>query len=80
MTFAPQLPCPFTLPFLTTGGVGTLDCAADVFTLKVTLGKLTVETMSVQIGEHTITHGGPVKLHRGQSVSWSKYNDGASIY
>jgi len=70
LTFAPALSCPFSLPFLTTGGVGTFSCNQNAFTVKVTLGKLRVGTLSVEVAGRTIAYSGRVSITAGESIQW----------
>ena len=66
LTFEPNLPCPYVLPVLVTGAVGTLSCDAGKFTLKVTLGRLDLAILAVD----SSAHPGAVALAAGKAVTW----------
>lgn len=66
LTFEPTLPCPYVLPVLVTGAIGTLSCRAGTYTVMVTLGSLNLTTLAV--GSNT--RPGPVDLAAGQTVTW----------
>lgn len=72
LRFAPKLPCPFSLPMLVPGAVGTLSCDTPVhgFTLRLQLGKLNVTTLSVFIDGKEVFKPGGAKLRAGEEASW----------
>ena len=84
LTFSPSVPCPYVLPVLVTGGVGTLTCSKPAggarlsFDLLITLGKLDVATLAV-LGEGGGKHAGPAALVAGQTATWESSSGGRAL-
>ena len=84
LTFSPSVPCPYVLPVLVTGGVGTLTCSKPAsgarlsFDLLITLGKLDVATLAV-LGEGGGKHAGPAALAAGQTANWESSSGGRAL-
>jgi hypothetical protein len=69
LTFAPLLPCPYTVPVLLTGTEGTLTCApGGGLTLTIAFGTLTLPPGGLAAGGRA--YPGAVTLSAGESVSW----------
>ena len=78
LTFEPNLPCPYVLPVLVTGAIGTLSChtkngpsvqharSPETYTMRITLGSLNLTALAVGSNAHS----GPVDLKAGQAVTW----------
>ena len=68
LRFEPNLPCPYVLPMLVPGAVGTLACNGGTsFTLAVTLGELDLALVTIAGTKGPVSKSG-VHLQAGQSI------------
>lgn len=68
LSFDVKIECPFTVPVLVTGGVGTLTCKQATWTLAVTLGELDLNLVSIAHAPRPVTKTA-VHLLAGQSTT-----------
>jgi non-lysosomal glucosylceramidase len=70
LSFAPIVSCPYSLPVLLAGSMGTLSCSADKasYTLSMAFGELTLPAAGLSVSGKTCQK--PVSLSAGQSISW----------